>query len=367
MVIILIFIILSSLLFLILVNRKVKEHFIFKKAKSFLKKQETQRDDEDETQIQRDDEDESDEDDEDEEDNADEIEDDVERNDDCDREKRDTIQFSSPLLIDNIRNNVVNFNNDVRFDKGTLFDKNNSSINFNDTIYLNSESSVYFDENDKSKVLQKKHVIPIKTAASKKNYVDKVSKNILKFKDGKLVSSYSGNTGGNDKCSTTIWNILMGRRIESKTLCKNCCAPDKNKGIVQISIIENSTTYDNVVIDLSKNQSFLLKGINNIKSGSTMLLYRTFESINCRVVLINTNNDRNLNVKMNSLREQAEINKLINNMKSLDVKNQQIYEINSKNNEWGNFENGYAMESKHIIKSARHLHYDWAYVEYIDD
>ena len=98
-----------------------------------------------------------------------------------------------------------------------------------------------------------------------------------------------------------------------------------------------------------------------------MLLYRTFESINCRVVLINTNNDRNLNVKMNSLREQAEINKLINNMKSLDVKNQQIYEINSKNNEWGNFENGYAMESKHIIKSARHLHYDWAYVEYIDD
>jgi hypothetical protein len=279
---------------------------------------------------------------------------------------KNQIKFTSPLLFENSINNRVNFKNDSKFDGATLFEQN-ANINMNNVMYLNSNSSIYLDENDKNIRITQENIIPIKKAYSKKKYIDNITQDLSKFKDGEFVSSYSSKAGGLNKCTSTIWDILMGKKIEGKSLCKHCCAPEKFKGSIKVSFKNNNlnNSFSDLHLDLNKNKVYILKAIN-AETNSWILLFRSFENINCRLVLIRSLDNTILHSKINTLRDRNSINTLINNIKSNQNTRDIFLEINTQD-KWGNFEYNFATESKYTINSNRNVRYDWAYLEYLED
>lgn len=263
------------------------------------------------------------------------------------------IEFTSPLLVNNVNDNVVNFNNDVRFDNKTLFERNNY-LSVNGNLYLNSESSIYFDYmNNRNNRLRHKDVEPIKMAKSKANFLINSTGDLSQFIDGKRVSSYSSQTGGRSKCTSTIWNIITGKQPPGSQLCKDCCKKPKGKGIIKAVILEGNGIANELVLDLDQGSAMHVLKRCNANESTKILLFRSEEDIPCRLVLLNTDlgsTDRHF------------INTRITNIKEKDTRNMFYYEIRSKFQPWGHFKNKVVSETEHKIKST--FGFTFAYLEY---
>lgn len=265
-----------------------------------------------------------------------------------------TIQFSSPLLVNNVIENIVNFNNDVRFDNNTLFDKNNN-VSIDGSIYLNSESSIYFDYlNNRTNKLTREDVIPIKMAKAKSDFLINSTSDISQFVDGRRVSSYSSQTGGSSKCTSTIWDIITGMKPPGSELCRNCCKKSKGNGLMKVVIIHKNNRVTEIVLDMIQNPSFLhtFKVCeSSVQNGTKILLFKTSEDISCRLVLLNedlTGYDR------------QPINNRISDIKGSNTRNT-YYEIKSSDQEWGQFNSNVVSETEHIVNTNSSFQY--AYLE----
>lgn len=267
------------------------------------------------------------------------------------------IEFTSPLLVNNVNDNVVNFNNDVRFDNKTLFERNNY-LSVNGNLYLNSESSIYFDYmNNRNNRLRREDVEPIKMAKSKVNFLNKSTGDVSQFVDGKRISSYSSQTGGVSKCTSTIWDIITGKQPPGSQLCKNCCKKPKGKGIIKVVILEGNGVANELVLDLDQGSALHVLKRCNANKNTKILLFKSEEDIPCRLVLLNRDlgsTDRHV------------INMRISNLKAKDTRNMYHYEIKSKpnSNSWGIFENGVVSETEHKVNSS--FGFTFAYLEYDD-
>ena len=267
------------------------------------------------------------------------------------------IEFTSPLLINNVNDNIVNFNNDVRFDKNTLFERNNN-LSVNGTLYLNSESSIYFDYlNNPNNKLTHKDVEPIKMAKAKSLFLINATSDVSQFENDKRVSTFSSQTGGNSKCTSTIWDIITGKQPPGSELCKNCCKKSKGKGIVKAVIMQNDGVINEIVLDLDQGTKLHMKKDCNVRRVAKILLFKSEEEIKCRLVLLSHKLDTD---------DKLIINNTINKIKERDTSsdaNKDYYEINSENVPWGVFKNGVVSESEHLVNSNRT--FVTAYLEYL--
>ena len=272
--------------------------------------------------------------------------------------QNNNIKFSSPLLINNINNNIVNFNNDVRFDENTLFDRNNN-VSINGSMYLNSESSIFFDYlNNRRNKLTKSDVIPIKMAKSKADFLINSTGDVSQFVDGKRVSSYSSQTGGSSKCTSTIWNIITGGRIPGSELCENCCKKSKGKGLVKVVIVHVDGSITEIVLDMDKSSSLYVfkRCATKVTNNSKFLLFKTSEDIPCRIVLLNED--------LSSKKDRQSINLRVSQIKESDTRRRNYYEITDKNQQWGTFKNSVISETEHTVRTSSSFQY--AYLELVD-
>ena len=268
------------------------------------------------------------------------------------------IEFTSPLLVNNVNDNVVNFNNDVRFDNKTLFERNNY-LSINGNLYLNSESSIYFDfMNNRNNKLRREDVIPIKMAKSKANFLINSTSDLSQFINGERVSSYSSQTGGNSKCTSTIWDIITGKQPPGSQLCKNCCKRPKGKGIIKAVILQGNGVANELVLDLDQGSAMHVLKRCNAKQNTKILLFKSEEDIPCRLVLLN----RDLGTT-----DRRVINNRISNIKATDTRNRSHYEIKSETQPWGHFNNGVVSETEHKVNSSFGLTFTFAYLEYVEN
>lgn len=268
------------------------------------------------------------------------------------------IEFTSPLLINNVSDNIVNFNNDVRFDKNTLFERNNY-LSVNGSLYLNSESSIYFDYlNNHNNKLMRKDVEPIKMAKAKSIFLNNATSDLSRFENGKKVSTFSSQTGGNSKCASTIWDIITGKQPPGSELCKNCCKKSKGKGIVKAVIMQNDGVMNEIVLDLDQGNKLHIKKDCDVRRVAKILLFKSEEEIKCRLVLLSRKLDTD---------DKIIINNTINEIQESDTRpdaNKDYYEINSEKVPWGVFKNGVVSESEHLVNSTRT--FVTAYLEYLE-
>ena len=275
--------------------------------------------------------------------------------------QNNNIVFSSPLLINNTSNNLVNFNNDVRFDENTLFDSNNN-VSINGSMYLNSESSIFFDySNNINNKLTKRDIIPIKMAKAKANFLINSTGDVSQFVDGEKLSSYSSQTGGSSKCTSTIWSIITGSKVPGSELCKNCCKKPKGKGLVKVVIVHANSSITEIVLDMEKSSSLhMFKNCEStVTNGSNILLFRTSGDISCRLVLLNEDlSSKDLQTK--KLR--------ISQIKANPIRN--YYEITSENQQWGTFQNSVISETEHIVRTNNYnspSSFQYAHLEFIEN
>ena len=279
----------------------------------------------------------------------------------------------------NIPKGTVNIFEKSTFSNGVAFN-NNENITLDGSLHLNEDSSIYFDAN---KRFQKKDIIDIKKAISKKTFIEDANESISRYTAGELKSTFSTRNGGNDKCTSTIWDILMGRLVYSDTLCKSCCQQN-NKNIIIQCIIKTESVTKSIIVDISKYQKFSLVYVTDLLDkavlikGSNILLYRSFNNIKCRLVLLPDDSElRNLY----TMNDNVNINKYIINKyrRSISVPDsrflkrlsENIYEIDLYYNinieqTWGTFTEQGTLPSSHTINRDGEFEWKWVYLEYLE-
>jgi len=278
------------------------------------------------------------------------------------------VKFTSPLLIDNLTNNVVNFNNDVLFNEKAVLD-DNTRVSFDGNMYINSGGSIYFDYTNPSNKLVHSDVQSIKKAIGKARYINTESLDLTTYDNGVQVSSFSSQTGGSSKCGSTIWKILTGSQVPEGELCKSCCKKVENKGLIRVLIVNSlDHTKNELILNLSSQYTYNLQTfLKEIKGETVVLLFKTNDTIRCRLVFINkewaanvtgqdpftldSTNQRELNIKIDQLSSINNVNKI-----------KAFYEIRSDNRDtkWGEETNGILSYTQIITPDYE---YDTVYLE----
>jgi hypothetical protein len=257
------------------------------------------------------------------------------------------VKFTSPLLIDNLTNNVVNFNNDVMFNEKAVLD-DNTRVSLDGNMYINSGGSIYFDDTNPSNKLVHSDVQSIKKAIGKARYINNASLDLTTYDDGVQVSSFSSQTGGSSKCGSTIWKILTGLQVPEGELCKSCCKQVENKGIIRVLIVNHlDHTKNELILNLNSQYTYNLQTfLKKIKGKSVVLLFKTNAEIRCRLVFINkgwATRVTGRSFTLDSTNQGLLNNKIEQLSSSYDVNiGKAFYEIRSDNRDtkWGEETNG---------------------------
>lgn len=196
------------------------------------------------------------------------------------------VKFTSPLLIENLTNNIVNFNNDVMFNEKVVLD-DNMTVSLDGNMYMNSGGSIYFDDTNRSNKLVHSDIQSIKKAIGKARYINNASLDVTTYEDGSQMSRFSSQTGGSSKCGSTIWKILTGVPVPEGELCKSCCKRVENNGMLRVVIVNSlDHTKNDLIINLNSEYTYNLQTFR-IKENSVVLLFKTNADIRCRLVFIN--------------------------------------------------------------------------------
>jgi hypothetical protein len=277
------------------------------------------------------------------------------------------VEFESPLLIEKHDGpNVVNFTKFAQFDDVVSFEPG-TTLNLNANVNLNSESSIYFDENDLQKRLKKDDIIPMKKAIGKKDYIMNTTQDVAKFRDGDLVSRFASKTGGIDICTSILWDILIGKTVEPSSLCEACCLPEKTHGRIQALLVYGHNEFQLLDLDASTTTArHILIDVNIPKNRNIqILLYKSKSYIQCRLVLtahaseiqaINMYDITEVRKKMTELLEREIYNNVMT--AGIDSRDDDV--------EWGHVTQQTASYTVHKLNKNFVSDIKYAYLEYIE-
>jgi flagellin-like hook-associated protein FlgL len=224
-------------------------------------------------------------------------------------EEEHDLQFDSPF---HLIANKVDISGKSLFQKDIKFE-DTQDINFGKDGVINSEHSIYFQDNSYSaedEKLSKADLMTIKKNKSKIDYIKTEGEGVIRMKEGDFQGTHSAKTTGNEACTSKLWDIAIGKPVSKKDLCKACCKNVDNKADFKAFLtFQNGNTkiHQLVYVNLFSNRNMCslveLKTVASKPYSLTATLFKNNPSYECELYFILETDQ----TKLNEIRGKVEL------------------------------------------------------------
>lgn len=160
-------------------------------------------------------------------------------------------------------------------------------VNANKHIYIpNSNHSIYFDNTNNTQAkLSASDVSLIKNNTKKINYIKSQVEDVVHVQDGVIESSHKKSSSINDNCSSLLWAVALGQKVDKKTMCRECCKGSAS--IIKVFItIQKDNKNNSYTISLNNNGFSIMHIQTASDSNATFSFYRNNLEKDCSLKLI---------------------------------------------------------------------------------